>query len=36
MAVAMPYMIEAFSTLVDTGFSSVASILEGRFIGAGP
>jgi hypothetical protein len=30
MASSMPYMIEAFSGLIDTGFSSVASILTGR------
>ncbi len=29
MATAMPYMIEAFSTLIDMGFESVASIIVG-------
>lgn len=35
MASAMPYMIEAFSTLIDAGFDSVASILQGGFGGSG-
>jgi flagellar biosynthetic protein FliR len=34
MASAMPYMIEAFSSLIDSGFESVASILQGG-LGAG-
>jgi len=35
MASAMPYMIEAFSSLIDVGFESVASILQGGFGGDG-
>ena len=34
MAAAMPYMIEAFSALVDAGFENVAGILQGRAGGA--
>jgi len=36
MAAAMPYMVEAFSALVDTGFENVASIIEGRAARGGP
>ncbi len=35
MASAMPFMIEAFSSLIDSGFESIAMILQGGFGGAG-
>ncbi len=35
MASAMPYMIEAFSGLIDTGFETVANIVQGSVRGAG-
>jgi len=35
MASAMPFMIEAFSSLIDSGFESIASILQGGFGAAG-
>lgn len=35
MATAMPYMIEAYSGLIDTGFETVARILQGSAAGAG-
>ncbi|MBU0928909.1 MAG: flagellar biosynthetic protein FliR [Spirochaetes bacterium] len=36
MATAMPFMIEAFSGLIDTGFENVAGILQGGVRGAAP